>query len=237
MKKPSVCNLGIFALLFIATAGGTDAALVRTTLSPQLDENMHVEPAAGMFLVARRSLHGPYFRRSVVYLVEHGKGGTLGLIVNRPSKMTLSEGIANIGDTKGQDHPLYLGGPVGRTRVLMLLRNPPDLNLIEHVVDDVYVSAARAVLEKLLEIDKPGSELRFYVGHSGWAPGQLDSELTSKRWHLVRGDTETIFDGDTESLWQRLINKLEPIGIYVDRKLKYRMFGLTESRASPGLLD
>ena len=224
MRRSSVYHVGIFVLLLVATAGGTDAAWARAMASPPLDGNTHVEPAAGMFLVARRSMRGPYFRRSVVYLLEHGKRGTMGLIVNRPSKVTLSDGVANIGDLSGKDHQLYLGGPVGRTQVLMLLRNPPNLVRVEHVVDDVYVSGARDVLEKLLELDKPDSELRFYVGHSGWAEGQLDFELTRKSWHVIHGDTGVIFSEDTESLWERLIDKLEPTGIFVNRSLEHPMF-------------
>lgn len=98
----------------------------------------------------------------------------------------------------------------------MLVRNPPDLPHIEHILDNVHVSVARDILEHLIKIGKPSSELRLYIGHSGWTSGQLDSELADKRWHLIKANTETIFNRDNDSLWERLINKLEPSGIVVD---------------------
>lgn len=218
MRQSRTYYTVIFVILLVATVCSVDATIVRTSISPELYENKQVEPATGMFLVAQRSLRGPYFQRSVVYLIEHGEHGTLGLIVNRPTNMFLTEGDANIGDSAGQNYPLYLGGPVERKQVLMLLRNPPDLPLIKHVFDNVYFSVARDVLEHLMKIGKLSSELRLYIGHSRWVPGQLDFELASNSWHLVRADTEAIFSHDIESLWDRLINELEPIGIQVERR-------------------
>lgn len=216
MRKRRTCNTVIFVFLLVATVCGVEATIMQTLISPQLDENKQVKPAVGMFLVAQRSLSGSYFQRSVVYLVEHGEHGTLGLIVNRPSSMSLSDGVANIDEKTGHNYPLFFGGPVERRQMLMLLRNPPDLPNIEHVIDSIYVSLARDVLEHLLKIGKPSSELRLYIGHSGWAPGQLDFELANKRWHLVQANTESIFSSDIESLWERLIYELEPTGIHVE---------------------
>ena len=218
MRQSRAIYAVMFALLLVTTVCSVNATIVRTIISPKLDGNNPVEPAVGMFLIARRSLHGSYFQRSVIYLVKHSEQGTLGLIVNRPTSLQLTEDVANIGDKTGQSYPLYLGGPVERKQVLMLLRNPPDLPLIKHVADNVYFSVSRNVLEHLFEIDKPRNDLRLYIGHSGWIPGQLDFELANKRWHLVRAETETIFSHDTESLWERLINHFEPTGIYVDRR-------------------
>ena len=62
------------------------------------------------------------------------------------------------------------------------------------------------------------SELRFYIGHSGWAAGQLDFELVRGDWHVVAADTDAIFSGETDLLWNRLIERLEPTGIQVDNR-------------------
>jgi putative AlgH/UPF0301 family transcriptional regulator len=60
--------------------------------------------------------------------------------------------------------------------------------------------------------------VRFYIGHSGWAAGQLDFELERGSWHVVAADTDAIFSGKTASLWDRLIERLEPRGIQVDNR-------------------
>jgi putative transcriptional regulator len=87
-----------------------------------------------------------------------------------------------------------------------------------HVADDVYISSDRGVLEEVLAAKKPASELRFYIGYSGWAGGQLDFELERGSWHVVAADPNAVFSGDTGSLWDRLIERLEPTGIQVESR-------------------
>jgi len=171
-----------------------------------------------MFLVAKRALDDSHFGQSVVYLVEHGEDGTLGLIVNRPSDVSLSEAVPDIEDKQATAHALNYGGPVGLPMILMLVRSESATEGMAHVVDDVYISSDRRVLDEVLTAKKPDSELRFYIGHSGWATGQLDFELVRGDWYVVGADTNAIFSGETDSLWNRLIERLEPTGIQVDNR-------------------
>ena len=87
-----------------------------------------------------------------------------------------------------------------------------------HVVDDVYISSDRRVFVEVLAAKKPVTELRFYIGYSGWGAGQLDFELMHGDWHVVAAGTDAIFTGETDSLWNRLIERLEPSGIQVDSR-------------------
>jgi len=89
---------------------------------------------------------------------------------------------------------------------------------MEHVVDNVYISSDRRVLDEVLAAEKPDSELRFYIGYSSWAAGQLNFELLRGNWHVVTADTDAIFSSETDSLWNRLIERLEPMGIEVDNR-------------------
>jgi putative transcriptional regulator len=169
-----------------------------------------------MFLVAKRALDGPHFGQSVVYLVEHGEDGTLGLIVNRSSDISLSEVLPDIKGEQATTHALFYGGPIGLPMILMLVRSESAATEMTHVADNVYISADRRVLDEVLAAKKPASEVRFYIGHSGWAAGQLDFELARGSWHVVAADTDAIFSDETDSLWHRLIERLEPRGIQVD---------------------
>jgi putative transcriptional regulator len=171
-----------------------------------------------MFLVARRALDDSHFGQSVVYLVDHGEDGTLGLIVNRPSAISLSEAVPDIEDTQETAHTLYYGGPVGLPMILMLVRSESATEGMAHVANNVYISADRRVFDEVLALKKSESEVHFYIGHSGWAAGQLDFELARSSWHVVTADTDAIFSGETESMWNRLIERLEPKGIQVDNR-------------------
>jgi putative transcriptional regulator len=203
------------ALAGESVAGGS---LDPTSITPALPGTRTGEPERGMFLVARRALDDSHFGQSVVYLVEHAEGGTLGLIVNRSSDIGLSEAVPDLEDKQATAHALYYGGPVGLPMILMLVRSESPTEGMEHVADDVYISSDRGVLDEVLATKKPGSEVRFYIGHSGWAAGQLDFELERDSWHVVAADSDAIFSGKTDSLWDRLIEQLEPEGIQVNNR-------------------
>jgi len=215
----------------VALAGESFAGgpLDPISITPALPGTSTDEPERGMFLVARRALDDSHFRQSVVYLVEHGEDGTLGLIVNRSSDISLSEAVPDIEDKQATAHALYYGGPVGLPMILMLVRSESPTEGMEHVADDVYISSDRRVLDELLAAKKPASEIRFYIGHSGWAAGQLDFELKRDSWHVVAADTDAIFSEGMDSLWDRLIERLEPRGIQVDNRssLPILAFGTT----------
>ncbi len=210
--------MAIGVALGVALAGESVAggSLDPISIAPALPGAGTGEPAPGMFLVARRALDGTHFGQSVVYLIDHGEDGTLGLIVNRQSDISLSEALPEIEDKPATAHALYYGGPVGLPMIFMLVRSESATEGMAHVVDNVYISADRRVLDEILAAKKSASEVRFYIGHSGWTAGQLDFELERDSWHVVAADTDAIFSNETDSLWNRLIERLEPRGIQVD---------------------
>jgi putative transcriptional regulator len=215
---------GIKVLMAIGVALGVSLAvdslagntLVAVSIAPALPGTSNVKPGSGMYLVARRALTGSHFGESVIYLVEHDEDGTLGLIVNRPSAISLSEAVPEFEGEQATAHDLHYGGPVGLPMILMLVRSDSAADGMTHVADDVYISSDRGVLEAALAARKPASELRFYVGYSGWATGQLDSELDRGSWHVVAAGADTVFSGEPGSMWNRFIERLEPTGIQVD---------------------
>ena len=187
----------------------------RVSISPSLPGAASIEPAPGVFLVAQRSLDGSHFERTVIYLVEHDEQGTLGLIVNRASKIDISEAIPDIETGEGSGHRLHYGGPVGLSAILILSRGDSAIEGMTHVAEDVYVGSDRLALDALLAEKRSAGEVRFYIGYSGWGPGQLDSELERDSWHVVAAGAKSIFSDDGASLWNRLIESLEPVGIQV----------------------
>lgn len=172
-------------------------------------------PATGLFLVARRNLPSPSFFNAVVLLTRHDAGGTIGVIVNRRTVFDAGELLPDVPGASGAGHAVFIGGPVAPHRVVMLLRRERPADTVERVTDEISFCADRDVLEALIARRKPASELRLYAGHAGWAPGQLDHELARGDWHLVGADADAVFGDDSERLWERLINRLDPPGIRV----------------------
>ena len=175
------------------------------------------QPAAapGLFLVSSRALTDPHFSRTVIYLVAHNDEGSLGLVINRPSEIRLADAVSGVDAEAGEDHAIYYGGPVRHNMITMLIRSEQENPLVRQVDDDVFFSHDRRVLDRLLDEHKPTDALRFYMGHAGWVPGQLQQEIERGEWFVISADPVTIFSSRPASLWTRLIDKLDPGGLYV----------------------
>jgi len=177
--------------------------LLLVASAPWAGAQRNVEPAEGVFLVSEPRIDGGPFHRSVVLLLSHGEDGTLGLIVNRPTDITLSEALPDL-DAGEASPQLYFGGPVGLDGLLALFRSDAPPEGAETVMDGVYYSGEREVLEELLAEGKRSDELRLFVGHSGWAAGQLEAELLQGAWDVVAADAFTLFRTEPEQMWEYL---------------------------------
>ncbi len=161
-------------------------------------------PAAGMFLVALPELQDPNFAHSVVLLFDYGEHGAAGVIVNRPTEARLEDLLP---DVEGGDRPVgsvYLGGPVLPQGVLVLMRAASAPEEAREVFDDVYVSADRDLLDRLVKGD---GTFRVYAGYAGWGAGQLDWEIRRGSWALVPADVEAVFGDDPEAVWRKMLRR------------------------------
>jgi len=172
-------------------------------------------PAAGLFLVAGRDIPGRTFQRSVVLLVRHGESGTLGVVINRRTGFHLDDLLPDLDSAQAHRHAVHLGGPVAPHLLLMLLHQVQPTRDILAVTDEIQFSAELPVLESLIRRGHPPERLRCYVGHAGWAPGQLERELAAGHWWLVPADAESVFATNSADVWERLIDRVDPPGIRV----------------------
>ena len=190
-------------------------------------------PAPGLFLVASRDLADPHFSQTVIYLVTHNDAGSLGLVVNRPSEILLADAVSGVEDDAGDDHPIYYGGPVKHDMITMLIRSERENPLVRQVAGDVFFSHDRRVLDRLLAEQKPVNALRFYMGHAGWIAGQLQQEIERGEWYVVETSPAAIFSTRPASLWNRLIEKLDPGGLYVELEARSFRFAPRQRLFTP----
>lgn len=167
------------------------------------DSATGAEPlAAGRFLVAAEQVRGAYFHQSVVFLVSYGESGALGLIVNRPSDIALHDVVQGALDGSGQ---IYIGGPVERSSVMVVLRAKSPPERATRVTGDIFVTVDPAIL--LEHTGKPGaaSDVRVYAGYTGWGPGQLETELARGDWIVASEALDPILFADApDELWKKL---------------------------------
>ena len=175
-------------------------------------ETMLQESVAPGFVVAMPQLNDPNFQRTVVLLLRSSPDGAFGLVINRPSSMSVGE-LCRDQDLEycGPDrHHLMIGGPVEvETHLLVLHGERPVLPDREgdevQVAPGVFLVTAREGLERLAST---GAErLRCFAGYAGWGPGQLEGEIAVGTWVLLPPDPRLLFEEDHSIIWDKALRQ------------------------------
>jgi putative transcriptional regulator len=166
-------------------------------------------PDRGFFLVAKPSILDPNFSRTVVLIAHAPDGGTVGVILNRPTKQSLADILPGNAQLARFTEPLYFGGPVERMALFAAFRGDASPGESFPVIEDVHIALHPETVEQLLR--KPPAALRFFVGYAGWAPGQLKGELARGDWWVVSADADTVFRKDTATLWDDLARRARSV--------------------------
>ena len=162
-----------------------------------------MESVRGKLLIAGPGLADENFWRTVVLVIEHSPEGALGLVLNRPSETTVGEAAAELAELLTLEEPLYVGGPVATTALIVLAEfdRPDDAALISFA--DIGVVASGASEDARPDIRRG----RGFVGHAGWGPGQLDSEIDRGDWILEAARREDAFTDGPDLLWESVLTR------------------------------
>src|SRR5262249_53219775 len=149
----------------------------------------------GHLLIASTGLLDPNFARTVVLIAVHGDEGALGLILNRELGVSLQQVWQQVSQMPCiRSENARHGGPVeGTLMALHDVRTQADVVL----TDALYVATELSALESLAGSDE--GRVLFYIGHAGWGPGQLETELSQGSWLVLRATDEYVFS-DRDSL-------------------------------------
>ncbi len=159
----------------------------------------------GVFLVATRDLADPRFRHSVILVTDYGKDGTAGLIINRPTNISLSEALPSIRSLKSHAGELFFGGPVQPSSVSILTALDSERRGMKRVLDGVFFSINADTIRGLGSGSGIENSMRVYAGYAGWRPGQLENEISRGDWLVVPGNGTLVFQEDASKLWRNLI--------------------------------
>src|SRR3990172_1050453 len=177
---------------------------------------MNGPASKGTFLIAAPSLYDPNFRQTVVLLCEHNDKGSMGLVINRPTELVLTEALRQIA-LPDRDDVIYRGGPVQPDHLLILIRSDQSPSS-HHVFGAVYLGADVPTLQVLAAQNRgddappapADTAFRGYAGYAGWGAGQLDAELATDSWITMPADSKWIFDADPRTVWPELMRALGP---------------------------
>jgi len=165
----------------------------------------------GHFLMAMPSLADPNFEKSVTCISEHTDEGAVGIVVNQvheglSAAMVFSElGIAC--GPQADLTPIHIGGPV-HTNQLFVLHGPPlEWEASLHITPDLGMSNSRDILEAIA-LEKGPPMYLISLGCAGWAPGQLEWEVTRNTWLTMPCKLDIIFKVPLENRWETAIRNL-----------------------------
>jgi putative transcriptional regulator len=175
---------------------------------------------AGNFLVSEISLADPNFRQTVVLMISHDSNGAFGLVVNRPSPFMLGDVVEGLDESAARGIPVFIGGPVQQEILFLLHASFPgqaENDDAARPVEGVISEPATVALIEYLKTDWAGlppedrPAVRVYAGYSGWGPGQLEGELKSEAWVILKAAKELIFREDAAGAWEEAFARKGPL--------------------------
>jgi putative transcriptional regulator len=162
------------------------------------------ESLSGQLLVASPALRDPNFQRTVILIGAHSDDGAMGIVLNRPSPMTVGEAVPQLEPAVDEQDPVYLGGPVQPDSIVMLgeFLDPSPAGLL--VLGRIGFPAPEAAIEELAEAT---TRRRVYAGYAGWGEGQLDAELEQGDWIAHPARPDDVFTECPGELWGEVLER------------------------------
>jgi len=170
-------------------------------------------PEKGKILISEPFLPDTFFNRSIVYLTDHTPQGSVGFILH--NKLDLQVGAA-IEGFEGWNENLSMGGPVAPD-TLHYLHNLGDVIPNSVLVEgNIYWGGDIDTIKELIKTGEINqSQIRFFLGYSGWSAGQLERELKENSWVIAKVNSNIVLNNKNDNIWKRVLRSF---------KNKYRMW-------------
>ncbi len=162
------------------------------------------ESLAGKLLLASPTLLEPNFLRTVVLIGVHSEEGAMGVVLNRPSTVTVAEAVPQLEPAAGALEPVFVGGPVQPNSIVFLaeFEDPSPAGLL--VLGRIGFPAPDTELEELSDATLRG---RVFAGYAGWSGGQLDAEVDNGDWIADAAQPDDVFTEVPEELWSTVLTR------------------------------
>lgn len=165
---------------------------------------------SAMFLVAHPAFRDADYRQSVLIAAPAPSGGHVGVILNRPTRRSLSSLFPEHEPSKKVADPVHYGGPFSRGALVALVKGEARGGQGTVPIMKNLIMAFRAnTIDQIIEATP--NEARFYVGYVGWRPGELKGEIDRGLWSVLDADIDVVFRKDTENLWEELLQQTKRI--------------------------
>jgi putative transcriptional regulator len=157
------------------------------------------------FLIAMPGLADPFFAKTVTYLCQHNADGALGIIINRPSELTLGDIMQQMDIDMGENEmgklPIFFGGPVQPERGFVLHEPLGRWDSSLQVSPAISLTTSRDILEAI-SLGKGPRKALVALGYAGWGKGQLEREMAENAWLSAPAANSILFDLPSSQRWK-----------------------------------
>ncbi len=165
------------------------------------------------FLIAMPAMVDSIFAKTLTYVCEHNEQGAIGIVINRPTDLTLVNLFRQLGiqqsEAVPETTPVLFGGPVQMDCGFVLHQPVGNWQSTLAVNKEVGLTTSLDILKAIADDDGPEQAL-IALGYAGWAPGQIEHELAQNAWLTVPASADVIFDMPSE---ERLSAAMHLLGI------------------------
>jgi len=165
-----------------------------------------LKPEKGRLLISEPFLPDPNFERTVVLLCEHNEEGSFGFVLNKPAIVKVNEVMEEL---KNFDHYIFIGGPVQQDTLHFIHRNVAIEGGAEVRKDIFWGGNFENVLFLSDTQQLNPTHIKFFLGYSGWGPGQLEEELEENSWIVCDFVTEELmFETEPTGMWRKALGNM-----------------------------
>lgn len=163
------------------------------------------------FLIAMPALNDPNFFHTVTYICEHNDKGAMGIVINRPMQMHLSDIFEHMsieGSTQNAaTQTIFNGGPVEEDRGFVLHDFNQRWDSTLQITEQLAITTSRDILEAIANNQGPQRSL-VALGYAGWGGGQLEQEMADNAWLSGPADDAILFDTPAAERWEAAARKI-----------------------------
>ena len=166
----------------------------------------NIKPKKGRLLISEPSMFDSNFKRSVLLITEHNHNESIAFILNQPTKIKIHDLFE---DFPSFDANVHVGGPVEKNTLNYIHSLGDKIDNSIPISDNLYWSGNFETLKKLIKNKEVNAtEIRFFVGYSGWNPGQLEHELSEKSWIVCNKNVKHLLHINDKHMWRDFIKKM-----------------------------
>jgi len=164
--------------------------------------------ANAQVLIAKRQLQDPFYRGTVLLVRPIGNDQHIGLILNRPTKMTLGQLFPEHGPSQKVPDPVYVGGPNNASVLFAIVQsktNPGGKSI--RMMPELFIAFEGDTVDRIIEKDP--AHARFLAGLVTWQPGELREEMRRGAWFVMDAEPSVVLRKQTDGMWEELVRRAE----------------------------